>query len=469
MNIPKKVIQICQTLKENGYEAYIVGGAVRDMLLNRQPHDFDIATNARPEKVSDLFKCYPSGLAFGTVTALLGEEQYEITTFRKDSDYADGRHPKDVMFADTIEEDLSRRDFTINAMAYDVIENRLIDPFNGCEDIHNKDANCGLIRTVGDARERFSEDALRMMRAARFRAQLGYTIEGKTYDAICDLHKNIEHLSKERIRDELTKTLAAPNASDGIRILRDTKMLKQISPVLDEMFYCEQQNKWHYTNVGEHTLDVLDNLSERKPALCWAALLHDIGKMEAKVLKANGEDGFYGHADISARLSDELLRELKFSNEEREHIVALVKEHSTVHHRPASLRRYAAAYGKEFLTDLHCLQLADAKAHTAEFVKEAVEEKKLFYKQCIGYIEDGTAIRIRDLKIDGNDLLALGLKGKQIRECLEHLYADCLGDPAANEREHLLRMAGNYAKNILVEEEKEKLSVRDDKEEETER
>lgn len=464
MNIPKKVIQICQTLKENGYEAYIVGGAVRDMLLNRQPHDFDIATNARPEEVSRLFKCYPSGLKFGTITALVGGEEFEITTYRMDGTYEDGRHPNEVVFAKTIEADLARRDFTVNAMAYDPIKRELIDPFNGKTDMENN-----LIRCVGDPMQRFMEDALRMMRAIRFVSHLDYEIEGRTYTAICTMNDDVCLLSRERVRDEMTKLLMGKSAVKAVHLLNNTHILEYVSPILSDMFDCEQNNRWHYENVGDHSLHVLEGLTQKTPELCWAALLHDIGKMEAKVLKKNGEDGFYGHADISARLSDKLLRELKFSNEEREHIVALVKEHSTVHHRPASLRRYAAAYGKEFLADLHCLQLADAKAHTAEFVKEAVEEKELFYKQCIGYIEDGTAIRIRDLKIGSNDLLALGLKGKQIRECLEHMYADCLGDPVVNEREHLLKMAGIYAKNILVEEEKEKLFIRDDKEEETER
>ncbi len=440
MNIPNNVKTICKTLKEQGYAAYIVGGAVRDMLLNRQPHDFDIATNAKPDEVSKLLKTYPSGIAFGTVTALIDEEAYEITTFRTDGDYSDGRHPNGVTYADTIKEDLSRRDFTINAMAYDVIDDRLIDPYNGAKDIFNHDTNCGLIRAVGDAKKRFCEDALRMLRAARFRAQLGYEIEGTTYDAICELHENIKLLSKERIAAELSKILTAECSADGIRILRDTKLLRDISPVLDDMFHCEQKNRWHYTNVGEHTLDVIKN-TPSDLHLRWVALLHDIGKMEAKVVKENGEDSFSGHAINSAEIADTLLRELKFSNEDRERIVNLVREHSTVYYDIPSIRRYAAKHGKDFLIDLHTFQIADAKAHTSEFVKTAIEQAETFYIQCLECIKDGTAIQMRDLKINGNDLLTIGIKGKQIGECLETLYDHCLNVPSDNTHETLLRLA----------------------------
>ncbi|MCR5206296.1 MAG: HD domain-containing protein [Lachnospiraceae bacterium] len=437
---PQNVIKIAKTLKNAGFDAYVVGGAVRDTVLCKLPHDYDIATNATPAQVKELFdRTIDTGIEHGTVTAMFGKEGYEITTYRCDGKYSDGRHPDSVSFVDTIEDDLSRRDFTMNAMAIDPVTEELVDPFGGETDLH-----MGVIRTVGNAEDRFKEDALRMMRAARFKAQFGFTIEHRTYDAMTDMHGLISGLSKERIHEELNKTLQGRFADIGIKAMELTGILREISPELSEMFYCGQETPWHYENVGSHSLSVLMNAKEKGGSLnvLWAALLHDMGKPEAKVIKEDGSCHFHNHAAHSGKLAYNLLRELKFSNAEIDRIVKLVEYHDTVYADIKDVRTFVAAHDKDFLDELYILQLADAMAHTPRYAEEAVAEKEAFRKDILTVIRDKTAIRIKDLKIDGSDLKELGYEeGIEIGLELEKLWKLCIEDPSLNDEKTLYDLA----------------------------
>lgn len=321
INIPKNVKFIIDTYYNNNYEAFMVGGCVRDSLLGLKPKDFDITTSALPEITENLFtKTIPTGIKHGTVTVVIDKENFEVTTYRTEGNYIDNRRPEKVEFVKDLKEDLSRRDFTINAFAYNDKEG-LIDYFNGIDDLKNK-----VIRAVGDPNKRFNEDALRMLRAIRFSAQLGFSIESKTYDAIKDNVQLIKNISNERIRDELCKILLSDNPCEGIETLRETNMLSIILPEINDLVEYTPLCNNHNRNVFTHTLKVLNN-TYANLNLRLAALFHDIGKINTITALPNGHHYFPGHSEEGAKMVMDVLKRLKFDNLTIESISALIKHH----------------------------------------------------------------------------------------------------------------------------------------------
>ncbi len=349
---------MCQRLKEAGHRAWLVGGCVRDELLREdgdtasgQRGDWDIATSALPEQVTKLFRrVIPTGIQHGTVTVLMREGQYEVTTLRGETTYSDGRRPDAVYFVDDIKDDLARRDFTINAIAYDVLEDRLIDPFDGARDLANR-----TLRAVGVARERFAEDGLRVLRGARFAATLELEIESETERAIAPSLDSYRKVSAERIRDEWLKTMKAQRPSRAFEIMKDHGILAITAPEMLESVGCEQ-NKYHAFDVWGHALSCLDS-APRTPVLRVAALLHDVGKPRSRAFSDKTNDyTFYEHERIGAEMVEPLLSRLRFSNEERQHIVALVRHHLICYDSSwsdAAVRRWIRRVTPELVPDLY--------------------------------------------------------------------------------------------------------------------
>ena len=348
INYPANVRKIIDTLQDKGYEAYAVGGCVRDSILGRIPNDWDITTNALPEEVKKLFRrTIEVGIEHGTVKVMIGNEGYEITTYRIDGEYEDGRHPKEVTFTASLSEDLRRRDFTINAMAYSE-KTGLVDLFGGTYDL-----NAGIIRAVGDPEERFTEDALRILRALRFSATLGYEIEKGTVDAIRKLAPTLSKISAERIRDELEKLICSDHP-DRMRTAYELGVTKVFFPEWDTMMECEQNTPHHFTDVGDHTIAALEYSVKHyadipysdKRILSIATLLHDIGKPAMKTTGEDGIDHFKGHMEKGAGLAKTFLKRLKYDNDTIDRVEKLVLYHDE---RPElsypSVRRYIVAVG----------------------------------------------------------------------------------------------------------------------------
>ena len=315
ITLPAPCAFILSRLHENGFEAYAVGGCVRDSLLHKTPHDWDITTAANPEKIIELFSDIPvleTGLKHGTVTLLIDHEPYEVTTFRVDGNYTDGRHPDSVAFTTDIRDDLARRDLTINAMAYSPATG-IIDPFGGQEDLKNE-----IICCVGDPHKRFLEDALRLMRTIRFAAVLGFTVEPETLRAVHDLHETIGRVAKERIFTELLKTVCAPHAAEALRAAPE--LFFCAVPQLENLKGVPQNSKYHIYDVWEHTLHALESIGTGDPIACLAILFHDVGKKAVRTTGEDGYDHFFGHAEKSAAFTDEALRALHCDNKTRENV-----------------------------------------------------------------------------------------------------------------------------------------------------
>ena len=316
INIPENANRIIHTLQSAGYEAYIVGGCVRDAILGKEPDDWDITTSANPDQVKALFRrTIDTGIAHGTVTVMFGKEGYEVTTYRIDGKYEDHRRPTTVTFTRSLLEDMKRRDFTINAMAYND-EEGLIDHFEGMKDLERH-----LIRCVGDPAERFDEDALRILRAVRFAAQLDFSIEEKTREAIVRQAQYLKDISAERIQVELTKLLLSEHPEE-LRTAYELGVTEVVLPEFDRMMETEQNNKHHMYSVGEHTLLVVEGVSSTK-VLRWAALLHDVAKPLTKTTDENG-DHFYGHNEKGVEVARDVLRRLKFDNATIDRVKSLV-------------------------------------------------------------------------------------------------------------------------------------------------
>ena len=320
IQIPEQANIILEKLQASGHEAYVVGGCVRDALLGREPHDWDITTSALPQEVKKVFtRTVDTGLKHGTVTVMIGREGFEVTTYRVDGVYEDGRHPKEVTFTPNLREDLQRRDFTINAMAYSPAGG-LVDLFGGREDLEN-----GIIRAVGDPMQRFSEDALRIMRAVRFSAQLGYEIEPGTFHAAQTLAPTLNRISSERIRDELEKTIMS-DRPDYLRKAREAGITRQFLPEFDLCMETPQVNPHHCYTVGEHTLKGL-TLIRRDKILRLTMLFHDIGKPASRTTDEKGIDHFYGHQEKSADMALDILKRLKYDNNTIRQVTTLVRYH----------------------------------------------------------------------------------------------------------------------------------------------
>jgi poly(A) polymerase/tRNA nucleotidyltransferase (CCA-adding enzyme) len=435
--IPGGALKILSTLKGKGYQAYLVGGCIRDLLLEIPVAEWDAATSARPDEVAGLFpKVIPTGIEYGTVTILLSDGQYEVTTFRSDERYIDGRHPANVTFTDDIHKDLSRRDFTMNALAYDPESKELIDDWGGQKDLKNK-----LIRAIGNPMERFSEDGLRTVRACRFAAKLEFEIEKETLAAVPKTLKITKKVAPERIHDELVKMLAADKPSIGFELMRKSGLLKLIMPELEDCYGVEQPRKFHKYDVYWHSLYSCDAADPSNLILRLAALLHDISKPACK-------EGFhfYNHDQEGAGVAEGILRRLRFSNDDIAKVSNLIKNHMFNYESSwsdAAVRRFMRRVGVENLFDLFALRVADTQAMEREIDDIYLKELKSRIQKVI---EEEQALHIKDLKVDGKDVMKiLKIKpGPKVGEVLNALLEKVLDDPKLNQRETLLKLIKAY-------------------------
>jgi tRNA nucleotidyltransferase (CCA-adding enzyme) len=440
--IPADVLALCRRLRAAGHQAHLVGGGVRDMIAGRHPADFDLATDARPEAVVALFHTFaiPTGLKHGTVTVLTETRRpVEVTTFRGEGEYLDGRRPASVTYVDSLTEDLSRRDFTMNAIAFDPLEQRLTDPFDGRGDLARR-----LIRAVGDPLVRFREDGLRPMRAVRQAAQLEFEVDPPTLAAIPQTLDVFRKVSAERIRDELYKMLAASRPSRGLALMRQTDLLAEVIPELLEGVGCVQ-NRFHKHDVFEHTLSVVDE-TKGDAVVRLGALLHDVGKPRARQPRegAPGEYSFFKHEYVGAEMADAICRRLKLANADRERVVALVKNHMFFYMpdwSDGTIRRFVRRVGgQEGLADLFALREGDVRGRG--FGEDPATEIGELKSRIAVVADADAALKVTDLKIDGRDVMRiLGLPpSRQIGVLLERLLERVLDDPSLNEPEKLEAM-----------------------------
>ncbi len=436
IQLPDKVHKIINTLEAAGYEAYAVGGCVRDSILGRKPDDWDITTLAKPEEIKRLFpRTIDTGIRHGTVTVMLDKEGFEVTTYRIDGDYEDGRHPKEVTFTASLEEDLKRRDFTINAMAYNEHQG-LVDLYGGLADIE-----AGVIRCVGDAKERFTEDALRMMRAVRFSAQLGYRIEEATKTAITALAPDLQKISAERIQAELIKLVISAHP-DYLRIAYETGITAQILPEFDLCMETPQNNPHHCYTVGEHILHSMQAIEPDK-VLRLGMLFHDIGKPQTMTVDEEGITHNKKHPAVGAEMTKKILRRLKFDNDTTEKVVKLVLYHDQdIGATQAGVRRAMNRIGEDIFPMLFAVHRADISAQS-DYMREEKLRKFSYIEELYDTVRSqGDAVSLKDLAITGRDLIAQGMKpGREIGAVLQSLLEQVLEDPSLNTPEQLLEIS----------------------------
>lgn len=433
ITLPKQVKKIIETLEQAGYEAYAVGGCIRDSVLGRKPNDWDITTSARPMETKALFRrTVDTGLKHGTVTVLMDGEGYEVTTYRIDGEYEDGRHPKEVLFTSDLVEDLRRRDFTINAMAYNE-KDGMVDAFDGMGDMERM-----IIRCVGDAGERFTEDALRILRAVRFSAQLGFSIEEKTREAVMRLAGNLAKISAERIQTEMIKLLVSPHPEE-LRTAWETGITAVILPEFDVLMETEQNTPHHRYTVGEHTLHALENVREDK-VLRLAVLFHDMGKPQVRTVDETGRDHFKGHPVNSERIAEEVLHRWRLDNDTLNKVKRLVKYHDL---RPAlnqkSVRRMICRVGEDMFPMLLEVQRADILAQSSYGQEEKLHDLDEVNRIYHEILEECQCLSIKDLAVGGRELIADGMKpGKELGQMLALLLDHVLEEPQHNTKEYLL-------------------------------
>lgn len=433
IDLPKNVKFIIDTLESAGYEAYAVGGCVRDSILGRTPNDWDITTSAKPLETKALFKkTFDTGIKHGTISVLLGKEIYEVTTYRIDGEYEDARHPKEVTFTAELKEDLLRRDFTINAMAYNPTSG-IVDLYGGIEDLKNH-----VIRCVGVPHDRFSEDALRIMRAVRFAAQLDYTIEDKTQEAIRELAGTLSKISAERIQVELIKLLTSDHP-EFLKLAWELGITKVILPEFDRAMESEQNNPNHAYSVGEHSLKVMQYLPPDK-VMRLAGLFHDIGKMDTKTTDEKGVDHFYGHPEVGAKIAAEVFNRLKFDNDTKTKVCRLVECHDWfIGAVPSHIRRYMNRIGEEFFPMIFDFNKADIMAQSFYNREEKLEDLEVLKEAYLKVKEAGDCINIKDLAITGSDVIKAGVPaGPKVGAVLKALLEEVLDDPAKNNKDYLL-------------------------------
>ncbi|MBU4274333.1 HD domain-containing protein [Patescibacteria group bacterium] len=460
MVIPKEVKSVVEKLKKSGFEAYIVGGCVRDFLISVEPKDWDITTNAKPGEIQKIFPKSFYENKFLTVTVKTNSkkeklQEIEITTYRLETKYTDKRHPDEISFAKTLQDDLARRDFTINAIALEPqkTKNKIIDLYSGQEDLKNR-----IIRTVGNPEERFSEDALRMMRAVRFATTLGFKIEEKTANAIKKNAAQLEAISKERIRDEFLKIVMSERADEGIELLRELGLLKFIVPELEEG-YKISQNKHHIYDCWQHSVFSLKYAAQKRfnQNVKLAALFHDIGKPRVK--RGEGLDAtFYNHEIVGAKITKEILERLKFSKKDIEKIVKLVRYHLFYYNagevKDSSVRRLVRNVGPESMEELLQVRMADR-------IGSGVPKAEPYKLRHLKYVVDKVSqdpISAQMLKTNGNEIMKLlDIKpGPKIGQILDILLGEVLTDPKKNKKELLKKEVEKLGK--LSDNELEKLS-----------
>ena len=448
--IPADVRAVCQRLRQAGFEAFLVGGGIRDLLLDRPPADFDVATNAHPPQVMGLFGArfaIPTGLQHGTVTVVTegdsGPRHVEVTTYRGEGAYIDGRRPSSVTYVGSLEEDLSRRDFTMNAVGYDPSTGELRDPFGGREDMAAR-----RIRAVGDAEARFREDGLRPLRAVRQAAQLEFDIDPPTRDAIRPTLDVVRKVSAERVRDEMLKLLGARRPSRGIELMRVTGLLEVVLPELLES-YGVTQNRFHKHDVYAHTLAVVD-ATEGDAITRLGALLHDIGKPRARQPRegAPGEYSFFKHEYVGAEMAEEVCRRWKLSNADRERVVAMVAHHMffyTPEWTDGTVRRFVRKVGPDILPRLFALREGDIAGRG--FEEDPESELGELRRRIAAVAAEDAAMRVSDLALDGRDVMRILdiPPSRAIGVLLERLLERVLDDPALNNAADLERVLRELA------------------------
>ena len=434
IDIPKDVKLIINTLINNGYESYIVGGCVRDSIMQRHPKDWDITTKANPEQVIKLFnKVILTGLKHGTVTVMINNEGYEVTTYRTDGEYEDNRHPKEVKFVSTIKEDLARRDFTINAMAYNE-KDGLVDYFGGMKDLKDK-----IINTVGEPKKRFNEDALRMLRAIRFSAQLNFKIDENVLATIKELKNNIKNISKERIREEFNKIILSDPKK--IEILKECGILEYIVPGINEIYGFNQNNPYHIYDLYEHTLIATEEI-EPILHLRLTMLLHDLGKTKTKTTDERGISHYYAHPKESVKMAEHILKDLKYDNDTINKVLTLIQYHDCTLESKLSIKKMLNRIGDELLIDLIKVKRADTLSQNPLYAKGGLLNLISVQSKLDLILYQNECFDLKNLKINGGDLINLGFnKGKEIGETLKIILELVIENPELNEREELINMA----------------------------
>ena len=443
IEIPQSARTILDLLEAAGHEAYVVGGCVRDALMGRTPNDWDITTSARPEQTKAVaadagFKTIDTGIKHGTVTVIVDHEPFEVTTYRADGSYSDGRHPDSIEFLDRIDGDLARRDFTINAMAYNPSRG-LVDRFGGQADLE-----AGILRAVGDPRERFTEDALRIVRGLRFAAQLGFAIEPETSDAMHELRSLLDNIAVERTWVEFRGLLEGSYAVDVLRAYND--VIFAIIPELEPEFEFDQRNPFHRYDVWEHTLHALEAApTDMEATLRFALLLHDIGKPHCLTIDEEGKGHAYGHEKVGEPIAAEVCRRLKLSRSEREAVTQLVRHHMfSIPDTPKAMRRFLLKHGPERARDLFAIRRCDKSGiGRGQMVDSPMsiafaKAEKLMDEQ----LNAEPVFDIKDLAINGSDLIALGMEpGPVIGHVLQVLLNEVVDGDVLNEREALITRA----------------------------
>lgn len=436
IEVTDDLIKIASILKTKGFSCYLVGGAVRNQLLGLEEKDFDLATDALPEDIIKTFRrVIPTGIKHGTVTVLFNKESYEITTFRVDGKYTDGRRPDSIHYTSDIIEDLKRRDFTINAIAYDILNHKLIDPNDGLGDLDKK-----IIRAIGDPDKRFQEDGLRPLRACRFAAQLNFHIEEKTFKAISSNLEKFKGVSQERIYDELVKTMKAEKPSQTFQLLLESGLLEIISEDMVKCVGLEQREK-HKFDVFQHLISTCDHCPPGNKILRFAGLFHDLGKVTTLKYKEDGTPTFYNHEIPSAKLAVKIMKKLKFPNRDMQRIEHLILHHMFYYTREwtdSAVRRFIAKVGTDYIDELIILQKADMSSMNK--TSEDYELLDEFSDRINKLINSDSAFTIKDLNINGNDLSeVVGIpKGPVMGQILTELLDKVLENPNLNTKSQLI-------------------------------
>ena len=434
INIPQYALTAMKELEQKGFEAFVVGGCVRDSIMGKIANDWDMTTSSTPEETLEVFKNYrtiPTGIKHGTITVLIDKQPLEITTFRVDGEYTDNRRPDSVNFTRNIENDLSRRDFTVNAMAYNDTDG-IVDLFGGIKDIENK-----IIRCVGDPDKRFHEDALRIMRAIRFSATLGFEIEKETAESIKRNKHLLRNIASERIRIELEKLLLGDDAERIL--LQFSDVIFEIIPELKETYKTEQNCPYHIYDVWHHIVKSVA-VSEKNKYVRLAMLLHDIGKPKMKTTDENGQNHFKGHASVSADIAYEILKRLKYDNKTISLVTKLIFHHDDrLYNNPQNIKKHASKHGFDFLYLLDKVSRADILAQTPEMT-DRISLCDNYLNELKKLEEKNVCLSISDLSVNGNDLINLGFKGKEIGKTLEKILDKILKNDLENSKEKILEI-----------------------------
>lgn len=441
MNLPTSVLKVFEILEKYDEDVFLVGGCVRDIFLNRKPKDYDFASSATPEHMIEIFsenniRTYPTGIDYGTITVLIKGDSFEITTFRSDGEYGDGRRPSVVEFSRSIDEDLKRRDFTMNALA--------LNPRTGVIDNHNgiKDLQSGIIKAVGNAEKRLKEDFLRAFRAIRFANQLDMDIENTVRIAIENNSDLVRNISNERINEELNKTLTSGNDLKYIELL--AVLLKDVLPEFCESFKTPQNHPYHAYNVGEHTIKVVNSMKNTLE-LKLTALLHDMGKPECRFTDEEGIDHFYGHNKASEKIASRFLKDLKYSNDIIKRVTRLVYHHDRqIEPTKVSVKRVLNKLGEDIFLDLLEMKKADICGQNPEYIDrlKSIDVLKDIYEEII---EEEQCFSLKDLALNGNDLIEMGIKkGKEIGKILNILLEKVMDSPELNNKEDLSEIVKKY-------------------------